>query len=63
MRKHRNARTHWTSKAARRPDGLPNRAMARTMSPFALLQDLHHVSLVWAGIAGALMGAPSKETN
>jgi hypothetical protein len=59
MRKFRNARA--VPVAARRPDGLPNRALARTMSPAQLLADGNRVVSTWYSIAAALVpGAVTK---
>lgn len=55
MRKHRNARTHHLTRAARRPDGMPNRAMLRSMSPLEQAIEIRLVAATYARIAAALI--------
>lgn len=59
MRKHRTGLA--APIAARRPDGLPNRAMFRAMSVPEQLIDADRVQRLWFSIAAALIpGAVTK---
>lgn len=55
MRKHRNARTHRSTRYARRPDGHANRALFRSMSPLQRVLDIRRVAALHASIAAALI--------
>lgn len=55
MRKHRNARTHRSATYARRPDGMPNRALFRSMSPLEQVIEIRLVVARWASIAADLI--------
>lgn len=65
MRKHRNARTHWTRKAATRPDGLANRALRRKLGTYgAALHDYLVAAQIRSAVVNLIPGyVPEKESS
>ena len=65
MRKHRNARTHWTTRAAVRPDGLANRALRRKLGPYAAaIHDYLAAAQIRSAVVNLIPGyVPEKESS